>query len=214
MIGIGILALFSTLSGQVQAGNPPSCKLNYEITEAPNGVTFYPQCEGVQDDWATLEFGDGSEVDLQVATSGEVEPTSHFYAYEVGGLRTYTATLLIDDAAFRQAVEIDDRQEPSVTMCSLAITQTALNSFEFQPLCESNQEWLELDFGDGAYTMFPTAEETVYPHSYAYTPQGVASYTVAIKFDDSPLLTETVIIDDRDFVPNNFIFLPFVKRNF
>jgi hypothetical protein len=214
MIGIGILALFVSINAQVQAGNPPSCKLNYEITAAPNGITFYPVCSGTQDDWATLMFGDGTEVDLQVAESGEVEPASHFYAYEVRGLRIYTATLLVDNAAFRQAVEIDDRLEPSLTTCSLMITQTQLNSFEFQPLCESDQKWLKLDFGDGAYTMFPIAEQNVYPHSYTYTPQGVASYTVAIKFDDSPLLTETVIIDDRDFVPNNFIFLPFVKRNF
>jgi hypothetical protein len=214
IVGVGILLLFTSLSEQVQAETPPSCNLNHEVTQTPNGVTFYPVCSGTQDEWVTLQFGDGSEVDLQIAESGEVEPTSHFYAYEVGGLRTYTASLHVGDAVFNETVEIDDRQEPSVTMCSLAITQTQLNSFEFQPLCESDHDWLKLSFGDGAYTMFPTDQENVYPHSYAYTPQGVASYTVEIELNDSPLLTETVVIDDRDFVPDNFVFLPLAGRNF
>ena len=62
--------------------------------------------------------------------------------------------------------------------------------------------------------MFPTDEPNVYPHSYAYTLQGVASYTVTIRLDDSLLLTDTVTIDDRDFVPVCTVFLPLTGRNF
>jgi len=214
VLGIGLLTLFSSLNGRVAANDELICTIKTEVTEAPNGVTFTSICTGTQDSWATLKFGDGLEVDLMVAESGEVEPTSHFYDYEVGGLRTYTASLHIDDTVFTETVEINDRLEPSVTMCSLAITQTALNSFEFQPECESDHEWLEFNFGDGVYTMFPTDEPNVYPHSYAYTLQGVASYTVTIRLDDSLLLTDTVTIDDRDFVPVCTVFLPLTGRNF
>lgn len=150
----------------------------------------------------TITWGDGTET--AVEGSEGIETFTHDFAYEVGGMTSYTIEFTVNGqngtATDTLVIEIDDRSEQPTA--SIEITDQNFNSVQFRVEWTGGSDATHrIDFGDGSETGVQGLEGVQnLVHDFAYVPGELTSYWVAftvIGAAEETTVAVEVVIDDR-----------------
>lgn len=210
---LAISALIMLLSGfekvpdaeaAVQDGDRPRCAMGSTVPElGENHVEFAATWENGSPTGAyPFEFGDGSSVVL-TGTTGGIQ-FSHDYAYEVGGIVTYTAGFTVTNELtttvchIEHWIVIDDRPElptehyevylpiatadaqPPQVDLDLVPNPHWMRVYLHAKWSNGADIWHRLEFGDGqGIDLFGPAGDHYYWHDYPW-PGGVFTATLTV----------------------------------
>jgi hypothetical protein len=162
-------------------------------------------------------FGDETSSILS-GPSGEVV-LPHDYAYELGGVVTYTATVTVmgpgGEATWSDEVVVDDR---SLGPCALDYEViNPPNTVKVTGNCENTKDgYHKLSWGDGSSTfaLIENGKLAGEEHSYQYTPGGKSVYEATLYANNTDVVLGTleVIIDDTPLAGMELQFLPLIMK--
>ncbi|HUS60483.1 MAG TPA: hypothetical protein VMX76_03875 [Nevskiaceae bacterium] len=195
-----VLATIATLLCRVSAAGATTSSLDL-VSQSLNHVEVSTKWSGQDNACHTLNWGDGSWVDL-CGSEGD-ETKGHDYEYAPGDVETYEVSFLGETLE----IVIDDRPSPThsvylpfvvrqnTPVCTIKVESQQLNRLNFDLQWSGGEEWNRLLFGDDAYVdLKGRSGFTFVPHDYRYTPGGITTYQATFM---GSLCSVEVTIDDR-----------------